>query len=178
MGIGGVAGAQLDLLSVLNEGQDALQHIIDLGVSVMDMGADAVAGIKEELGKQSGRAEHPVRLDDVAVFQGAVSAPDIIPHLDALGFFSDDHKWFPPADKSLHAHYKGFLSGTQRSAAGKMRLSAQNRGNRPPRGAAAGANAPQRSAGVPVFLRIRLIFPGFFDRLATRKHRSGVYGER
>ena len=44
--------------------------------------------------------------------------------------------------------------------------------------AAAGANAPQRSADLPVFLRIRLIFPGFFDRLGARKHRSGVYGER
>lgn len=41
-------------------------------------------------------SEHCVRsqivCEDMAVFRGAVSAPDVIPHPDALGSLSNNHK--------------------------------------------------------------------------------------
>ena len=55
------------------------------------MHTDGVTGIKIELGKQGAGAKHGVGLDDVAVFQRAVAAPDIVPHLQALYFFTNDH---------------------------------------------------------------------------------------
>ena len=91
VGIRCVTGVEHGLHAVLDEGQLTFQHIIHLGIVVVGMHADRVTGIKIELRKQGAGAKHSVGLDDVAVFQCSVAAPDIVPHLQALFFFTNDH---------------------------------------------------------------------------------------